>query len=140
MVGPQIVDPMRSPADNPGGSIEPEGGSALSATTVKISVRRAMGLVAVAALGLWLTVPAVKILRDPARHTLTHLWQRPDGSYLFSGHPVGFWARYRRKLLDLPWDCSLEMCRENAKVGREVDSGKTTDALIRDHPEVIAGR
>ena len=51
---------------------------------------------------LWLIVPAVRILNDPGRHRLTHLWQRPDGSHLYSGHEVTFWARYRREFLGLP--------------------------------------
>jgi hypothetical protein len=107
---------------------------------VQITVLRAMILVVMTALGLWLTVPAIEILNDPARHYLTHLWRRPDGSYLFSGHPVAFWMRYRRQLLGLPWDCPFEMCKENARVCQEVDSGRTPDVMIRTHPEVLAGQ
>jgi hypothetical protein len=99
-----------------------------------------MIVVAGSALALWLVVPAVEILNDPARHTLTHLWQRPDGSYLFSSHPVDFWTRYRRELLGLPWDCSFEMCKANERVCRKIDSGRTTGAMIRAHPEVVTLR
>lgn len=95
---------------------------------------------ALVAVGLWLTVPAIKILTDPARRTLTHLWKRPDGTYLFSGHPVGFWTRYRKQVLGSPWNCPHEMCRENARLFREVDSGKATELMLRLHPEVLTSR
>jgi hypothetical protein len=104
---------------------------------VRFTVRRAMLAVAVTALITWLGAPAINILTDPGRRSLTHLWQRPDGSYLFSGHPVDFWTRYRRGLLGLPWDCSYEMCEENARSSREVASGSSTGAILRDHPAVL---
>jgi hypothetical protein len=104
---------------------------------VRFTVRRAMLVVAGMALITWLTIPAIHILNDPGRRTLTHLWQRPDGSYLFSSHPVGFWARYRWRLLDLPWDCPFEMCEHNKKLFHEVDSGRSVDSMLRDHPIVV---
>jgi hypothetical protein len=103
----------------------------------RFTVRRAMLTVAVTALVTLLSAPAIRILSDPRRRTLTHLWQRPDGSYLFSSHPVGFWARYRQSLLGVPWDCPPEMCEENRRLCREIDSGKSADAMLRDHPTVL---
>ena len=96
-----------------------------------------MVAVAIVACAAWLIVPAVRILNDPGRHWLTHLWQRPDGSHLYSGHEVAFWARYRRELLGLPWDCPFDVCKENARVCREIDSGRSIGAMIRDHPVVL---
>src|SRR4051812_43336953 len=85
---------------------------------VRFTVRRMMVAVAVVAFAAWLIVPVVRILNDPGRHWLTHLWQRPDGSHLYSSHEVAFWARYRRELLGLPWDCRFNLCKENSRVCR----------------------
>src|SRR4051812_35102300 len=104
---------------------------------VRFTVRRMMGAVAIVASAAWLIVPAVRILNDPGRHWLTLLWQRPDGSRLYSGHEVAFWARYRWEILGLPRDCPFDMCEENARVCREIDSGRSVYALIRDHPVVL---
>ena len=104
---------------------------------VRFTVRRMMVAVAVLALCLWLIVPAIRILHDPGRHWLTHLWQRPDGSYLVSGHAVTFWARYRRELLGLPWGCPHAMCKANARDCREVDSGRTPGEMFLDNPVVL---
>jgi hypothetical protein len=104
---------------------------------VRFTVRRAMLVVAGLALALWVLAPAIKIMNDPGRGRLIHLWQRPDGVYLFSSHEVGFWARYRRGLLGLPWDCPFAMCKENEAVCREIDSGGSVDVMIRDHPVVL---
>jgi hypothetical protein len=91
-------------------------------------------------LAVWLIAPAARILNDPGRHWLNHIWRRPDGSYLFSGHAVTFWPRYRRELLGLGWGCPHEMCRENEAFCREIDSGRSVDAMIRDNPIVIGVR
>jgi len=104
---------------------------------VRFTVRRMMVAVAIVASAAWLIVPAVRILSDPGRGWLTHLGQRPDGSHLYSGHEVAFWARYRQELLGLPLDCPFALCKENARVGREIDSGRSVDAMIRDHPVVL---
>lgn len=104
---------------------------------VRFTVRRMMVEVAVTALVTWLSAPAIRFLSDPRRRTLTHLWQRHDGSYLFSSHPVGFWARYRRSLLGVPRDCPFQKCEENGRLCREVDSGKWVDAMLRDHAAVL---
>jgi hypothetical protein len=104
---------------------------------VRFTVWRMMVAVAVVAFAAWLIVSALRILKDPGRHRLTHLWQRPDGSHLYSGHEVKYWARYRRELLGLPWGCSFDVCEENARVCREIDSGRSVDAMIRDHPIVL---
>jgi hypothetical protein len=104
---------------------------------VRFTVRRMMDAVAVMAFAAWLIVPAVRILNDPGWHWLTHLWQRPDGSHLYSGHEVAFWGRYRRGLLGLPWDCRFNLCKENARACREIDSGRSVASMTRDHPIVL---
>ena len=104
---------------------------------VRFTVRRMMVAVEIEAFAAWLIVPAIWILNDPGRHWLIHLWLRSDGSHLYSGQEVAFWARYRRELLGLPWGCSFDVCEENARVCREIDSGRSVDAMIRDHPVVL---
>jgi hypothetical protein len=98
-----------------------------------------MLLVAALALGFWLAVPAWRIWRDPGRGTLSHLWRRPDGGYLFSAHPVGFWARYRHDLLGLPWACPDPICRDNRANCVEIDSGRSVPEILRAHPEALMG-
>jgi len=61
-----------------------------------------MILVAVAALTMWLVTPAIRILSDPTRRHARHLLTRPDGSYIYFTHEVGFWELYRRELWGLP--------------------------------------
>ena len=104
---------------------------------VRFTVRRLMLLIAGLAFISWLAAPAILILNDPGHKALTHLWQRPDGSYLVSTHEVSFWARYRHGLLGLPWSCSIEMCKEDKKHYREVDSGQSVDLLLREHQSLL---
>ena len=103
----------------------------------RFSVRRMMILVTGLAFISWLAAPAILILNDPGHKTLVHLWQRPDGSYLFSSHEVGFWARYRHGLLGLPWSCSLEMCKDNSMHFRKVDSGQSAASMLREHASTL---
>ena len=37
----------------------------------------------------------------------------------------------------MPWDCPLNVCEETARVCREIDSGRSVDATIRDHFVVL---
>ena len=101
---------------------------------VRFTVRRMMIVVAVLAISLWLIVPAIRILRFPGRHWLNHVWRRPDGSYLVSGHAVTFSARYRRELLGLPWDCPHALCKANARDCREIDFGRTPGVMYLSGP------
>ena len=106
----------------------------MSLPRVRFMVRRMMLAVAVLASCLWLIVPAIRILSSPGRHRLNHVWQRPDGSYLVSGHAVTFSARYRRELLGLPWDCTHAMCKANANDCREIDFGRTPGVIYLSGP------
>ena len=107
---------------------------------VKFTVWRMMVAVAVLAICLWLILPAIRILSYPGRHWLNHVWQRSDGSYLVSGHPITFSARYRHELLGLPWDCPHAMCKPNATDFREIDFGMTPGRRLLHGPVEVRVR
>jgi hypothetical protein len=107
---------------------------------VRFTVRRMMIAVAVLAICVWLIVPAIRILSFSGRHRLNHVWRRPDGSFLVSGHPVTFSARYRHELLGLPWDCPHAMCKPDARDLREIDFGMTRGRKVLDGPVEVKVR
>ena len=96
---------------------------------VRFTVRRMMVAVAGFALASGLLVPAVRILSDPERRRVEHLWQRPDGSLLMTGHEVGFWDQYRREL-GLPWACSFEYCQGNSRAYREIAQERIRETMF----------
>ena len=73
---------------------------------VRLTVRRMMGAVAVAALGAWLIRIAVNVANDPSGGAIVCVFQSPvtgKVSYLTQCNPPTFWSRYIRRLTGRPW-------------------------------------
>jgi hypothetical protein len=71
---------------------------------VRLSLRRMMALVALAAVATWLGGAAVRVMDDRRYGSILHHRHRPGeccGFVLFE--PAPFWPRYWRRLLGQPW-------------------------------------
>src|ERR1700710_2323696 len=78
-------------------------------TGLRLSTRRTMAMVAVAALALWPAATAVRVSSDPQNQYLSHSWrgyaETPQGPITckFTTHPAPYFPRYWRRLVGAPW-------------------------------------
>jgi hypothetical protein len=104
---------------------------------VRLTVRRLMVVVAIAALPAWLAIGAIRVVSDPEGSTLHHFWiwraveYAPPHLAHMSECRAPFWPRYWRSILGEPWPGTYRCpCGESGPI-TEVPVGRLTLVMTK---------
>jgi hypothetical protein len=91
----------------------------------RITIRSSLFLLAIAAVGMWLSVTAARVARECSFSVLCHVRRNVASGELYEVTHVAdgtFWPRYRRALLGQAWPGSYQCpCAANYQQPRFVD-------------------